>query len=253
MGCENILEGYFKFLRENLIQTEEDGVCQVELPFPIPAGDFIVLSIKNDPQFEKVISDNGYVFEFLFNYGIDLWKLTADSMRVIFDKIRKRYEILTQYNPEIVIKSSEECLPKDIFKMSNIINELTSIKLLITPAPIDVFRQNVVKYFKIKGIRYISDPKINVKIRKEKFTFNLDFLFRRKNTYTKIITSDSIVKEWAVNFDQIKRNSDEDLSLWALYNDQDHLNIPRLEAFLGDYADRILAWSIDKNQFNIFR
>ena len=249
MECEHILEGYFNFLKKNLTEIREKEFCKLELPFPRPAGDFIQLSIKEIPNGGRLISDEGFIFDYLFSYGIDLWKLTADSMKEILSRTIKRYDVQKRHKPDIVIKSSKETLFQDIFRMSNILNELASLKLLVTPAPTDLFRRTVETYFGEKRLKYSSDPKIKIEIQDEPFSFQLDFLFEEKKTYTKIITSDSIVKDWAVNFDQIRKNSEEDLVLWALYNDKDNVKSTRLNAFLGDYADAILAWSVDKRRF----
>lgn len=249
MESENILEGYFNFLKKDLMEIREKEHCKLELPFPRPAGDFIQLSIKELPNGKRLISDEGFIFDYLLSYGIELWKLTADSMKEILSRVINRYRIQTNYKPEIVIKSSKETLFQDIFRMSNILNELASLKLLITPAPINLFRKTVETYFAKKRIKYTSNPNIEIEIQEKPYSFSLDFLFKEKRTYTKIITSDSIVKDWAVNFDQIKRHYEEDVVLWALYNDRDKVDSTKLNAFLGDYADAILVWSIDKRRF----
>jgi len=249
MECDNILEGYFNFLRKNLIEIREKEYCKLELPFPRPAGDFIQLSIKELSNGKRLISDDGFIFDYLFSYGIDLWNLTAYSMKDVLSRCIKRYHIQTKYKPEIVIESSKESLFQEIFRMSNLLNELTSLKLLVTPGTFNLFQKTVETYFTKKRIKYSVNPNIKVKIREKPYSFSLDFQFKEKKTYTKIITSDSIVKDWAVNFDQIKRHYEEDVILWALYNDRDRIDPIRLEAFLGDYSDAILAWSADKRRF----
>lgn len=249
MECENILEGYFNFLKKDLMEIREKEQCKLELPFPRPAGDFIQLSIKDFPNGKHLISDEGFIFDYILSYGINLWELTADSMKDILSRIIKRYHIQTKYKPEIVIESSKKSLFQDIFRMSNILNELASLKLLITPTPFNLFQKTVETYFTEKRIKYSLNSNITVKIQEKPYSFSLDFLFKEKKTYTKIITSNSIIKDWAVNFDQIKKHYEEDVVLWALYNDKDRIDSTRLKAFLGDYADAILAWSVDKRRF----
>lgn len=71
MECENILEGYFNFLKKDLMEIRENEQCKLELPFPRPAGDFIQLSIKEISKGRTLISDDGFIFDYLLSYGID--------------------------------------------------------------------------------------------------------------------------------------------------------------------------------------
>lgn len=129
---------------------------------------------------------------------------------MLFRTIR-RYNVETKYRPDIVIESSKESLFQDIFRMANILNELSSLKLLIMPTSFNLFQRIVETYFNSNRIKFSLNPKIKVKIQRKSYSFSLDFLFNEKKTYTKIITSDSIVKDWAVNFDQIKKHSKKNI------------------------------------------
>jgi len=252
MGCEELLEGYFNFLKKNLLEVKEKEYCKLELPFPKPGGDVIQIGINETLNDMRLISDQGFIFDYLLSYGIDLWGLTSDSMKSVFARLMKRENLLVRFKPEIVIESSLNTLFSDIFRMSIILNELASLRLLVTPTSPDFFRKSVEMYFDDKKIKYISNPRIKLEIKKEPISFSLDFRFIANNTYAKVITSDSIIKNWAVNFDQIKRYSDEDLSLWAIYNDRDNITAKKIEIFLDDYADNIIAWSIDSYKFEKF-
>jgi len=256
MECDNVLDGYFKYLRKDLVELKEKGFCKIELPFPRPAGDSIVLLIEELDKGTFLISDEGFIDDYLFSYAIDLWDLSAKRMSELFLRTKKRYNILAEKKPYIAIESTREELYESIFQMSNIMNELASLTLLVRSGTIDIFRRNVEIYLKENNVSFTEDPKVKITLHGSLYSFPFEFKFQKGNILTKVITSNEIVKDWAVNFDQIKRHYPKESKipkLWALYNDKDKIDIKKVSDFLGDYADQILAWSIDKEKFLQFK
>ena len=256
MNCENLVGGYLDYLKKDLLEVKENGICKLELPFPRPAGDSIVLTIKTEKKDLVLISDDGFMDDYLFSYGIDLWDLSADRMKELFSRLVKRYNIIKNRTPEIAITVKKEDLFHGIFEMSNIMNELSSLKLLVTPSSFDPFRNQVEMYFKEHKIKFDPDRSVKIELHNNPYNFKFEFAFKKFNAYTKIITSNDIVKDWAVNFDQIKKRfitKNRSVELWALYNDKDTVDRKRINDFLDDYADQILAWSKDKELFNKFK
>lgn len=248
MECNKLLEGYFNFLRKDLSEIRQRDYCRLELPFPKPSGDVVVLTIKDIGNDKRLITEEGFVFEYFFTHGIDLWHLTADSMRELLNNIKKRYKTLEKYEPEFAIEVTSNDIFKGIFQMSNIINELISMKLLITPVTKKPFQGTVESFFNKNNLNFKRNPRIELLIRNHTYHLTFDYLFEKSKTYTKVITSTGIIKDWALNFDQIRKHGNN-VKLWALYNDIDGINEDTIYDFLPDYADQVIAWSKDKKKF----
>lgn len=133
MNCKILLEKYFEFLKNNLSLEVKGGIYRLELPFPRPSRDSIVLNIIKLSEENYKITDAGFMDEYLFNYGINLWDLEIEPLKDEFERLKKAYKIISEDSPDIVIIAEKHSLFHQIYEMSELLNELSifsKIKLL---------------------------------------------------------------------------------------------------------------------------
>ncbi len=250
MECQNILINYLNYLKKDLKEIREDTKCEIELPFPKPDGDSVLLSIEKKGD-KFLISDKGFMDEYLFLNGLDLWDL-PDKPKDIFLHLRRTYNIDLRYKPEIVISANKNELYLKIFQLSNIISELSSLKLLTPPITFSYFKTSIKMYLDKNSINYkIDPPRFEFKLHKSDFSFQLDFLFHKNRSYVKLISSDSIIKNWALRFIKLKRYyqlTDKPFQLWVIYNDKDGVKAKDIYKWFGEDMDDAFAWHSDKEK-----
>ena len=254
MECKNILEGYLKFLSKDLIDLEKKGYCEIELPFPKPSGDSIVLKISPSSEGNFLISDDGFMDQFLFNNGLDLWNLSSEKARNAFSYLRKRYRVLSKEKPNVAILSDKDTIYNRLFQMSNVMNELASLKILAPSVQFTYFKQAIVVYFKRKNFEVTYNPEpIKFEWTQQEYSFNLDFLFYKKNIYAKVIASETNITRWALRFNIVKsffETQNKEITLWAIFNDKAGITSDDLFKWFRDSVDETIAWYSQKEKID---
>lgn len=125
-----MLSKYSKYLQNMATRVSEKGEYKMELPFPRPSGESIVLCITEEGD-DYIISDGGFMDTHLFDCGIDLWKLDVDKMKKYFEICRKRYGIVQKYAPSIALSANEKSLFRRIYDMSTVLTILSHFKVLL--------------------------------------------------------------------------------------------------------------------------
>jgi len=252
MQIENLADGYIKFLGKQLIETKEDNIHKFELPFPHPSGDSIILTVTEKQNGEMIISDNGFIDAYLFNYGIDLWKIKQKKIREDFKSLRERYNLILEEAPYLVIKSEKDNLYSRIYEMANLINELASFKLLAPSVQFKYFKQTVKFYFIDKKIDFKENPDtLEFKISENRFSIDLDFLIYKRKAYIKLISSKKKIRYWALNFIKIKeyyRSHNQDLELWTFFNERAGIESNHITKWFGNAVDQVLGWQTEKDK-----
>ena len=135
--CNELTKRYLEYLSKDLKEITHEDYCWIELPFPRPIGDSIFVRIDKIED-GYMLSDHGFMIEYLWHYGLNLWKLEGLAGD-IFDSLKSRYDIVDEGNDgAIKLVSRPERLMARIFQMSNIMNELSFLRLLATPPKVNV-------------------------------------------------------------------------------------------------------------------
>ncbi len=124
MNCKTLLDKYIQYLKNYLSFEEIEGKCQLEIPFPRPSRDSIILKIEKLPDGTYKITDDGFMDEYLFLYGLNLWDLKKKSLKKEFERLKKAYKIILEDSPEIIIIANEDNLLSQIYEMSELLNEI---------------------------------------------------------------------------------------------------------------------------------
>lgn len=122
-----IKEGYLKLLKKYSTLSKEKDSYYLGLPFPLPSGDQIKISIKKADDTHFFLSDDGFMDEYFFAHGQDLWDLTKTSMKEIFNQLIKRHDILKKFKTEIVIKVPNNKLSFFLYEFSELLSELSHL------------------------------------------------------------------------------------------------------------------------------
>ena len=252
MESKSLTEGYFKYLGKELIETKSDNIYEFEIPFPRPSGDSIILRIIQKANGDYLISDNGFMDAYLFGYGINLWKAREKNIRERVRFLIKRYNLVLNETPYLVIKAKEVDLYSKIYKMSNLINDIESLKLFAPPVQFKYFRTSVRVYFKEKRVSFKENPKnIEFTLSRNDFSFNLDFLLYNKNAYIKLITTERMIRYWALNFIKVKEyysKQGENIELWTIFNDRAGIASDEIYKWFSESVDQVIGWNSDKEK-----
>lgn len=244
MECQNIIENYLNYLKKDLRELRNESQCNIDLPFPKPDGDSVAISIVKKGS-NYLISDKGFMDEYLFLNGLDLWDL-PDKPNDIFLHLRRTYKIKSNRKPEIVIEANPDDLYLKIYQLSNVINELSSLRLLTTPVAFSYFKTSIRIYLDKHRVNYKINPnKFEFKLHKSSFSFQLDFLFYKNNAYVKLISSDSIIKDWAIRFVKLRRYyklKGKSIKLWVIYNDKDGVKPKEINRWFEEDIDNSFGW-----------
>ena len=191
---------------------------------------------------------------YLFGYGINLWKAREKNIKERFKFLIKRYNLVLNETPYLVIKAKEVDLYSKIYKMSNLINDIESLKLFAPPVQFKYFRTNVRIYFKEKKVSFTENPKnIEFTISRNDFSFNLDFLLYNKKTYIKLISTERMVHYWALNFIKVKeyyKKQEEKIELWTIFNDKTGIASDEIYKWFGKSVDQVIGWYSDRKKLD---
>lgn len=252
MECTEILDNYIKFLSRNLIELKEKGYCEIGLPFPKPNGDSIILRIVKLSEDIYLISDEGFMDMFLFENGLDLWKLSSEKASDTFKYLRKRYGIKNSGKPYIVIEATKENLYERIFEMSNIMNELASLKLLTHSIQFDYFKDTVKLFFEKNRLNFKYKPdRLQFEWSEQNYSFDLDFLYYKKELFIKLLSSKTIIKSWALNFRIIKEfyeTQNQDIILWTIFNEKAGITSEKIQKWFQNSVDNVIGWYTQKER-----
>ena len=249
MECNKFIGEYIKYISKGLKEIEKNNSCLIELPFPRPSGDSVFIKISKNNNNTYVLSDQGFMDEYLFHYGMNLWDLSK-SADEIFTQLRRRYKIpLNNKSPEILLFSSKSDINKKIFQMSNIISELASLRFLAQPVQFDLFKAKVKFFCQNNKLNFKEEPNISFQIDSENYQFQFDFLFYKNNVFVKLLKKRRI-RHWALNFRVIKeyQGNNGAPKLVAFYSDKEDVDKNLIKKWFGTHIDGIFNFNKEKIQ-----
>ncbi len=91
----------------------------------------------------------------------------------------------------------------------------------------------------------------NFELKGSRFSFQLDFLFYKNQTFAKIISSDSIIKDWALQFIKLRRYfrmNNSPIQLWVIYNDKEGVKAKDINKLFGPDMEDSFGWYSDRER-----
>lgn len=135
---------------------------------------------------------------------------------------------------------------------SDNIYDFESLKFFAPPVQFKYFRASVKVYFKERKVSFKKNPKnIEFTLYRNDFSFNLDFLLYNRNAYVKLITTERMVRYWALNFIKVKeyyRKQGENIELWTIFNDRAGIASEEIYKWFSESVDQVIGWYSDKEK-----
>ena len=136
--------------------------------------------------------------------------------------------------------------------MSNIMNELASLKLLTPSVQFDYFKETVKLFFEKNKLEFRYKPdRLQFEWSEQNYSFDLDFLYYKKEIYIKLLSSKTIIKSWALNFRIIKEfyeTQNQDIILWTISNEKAGITSEKIQKWFQNSVDNVIGWYNQKER-----
>ena len=239
--CEQLVNEYINWLRQNITVATIDEVCEITTPFLDRHNDYLQIYVLQENG-RYVLSDDGYILSDLRMSGVEV---NTESRQQILDTILAGLGVSRDGN-ELRVNAQKHNLTE---KKHNLIQAMLAVNDMFMVARARVFsffREDVEQFLNLHNIRFISSVSFRGKTG---YTHHFDFAIppssQRPERILKTINNptrdniSSMIFSWNDARDSRPANAEA----YAVLNDTDRTISEDALSALGSYRIIPMSWS----------
>lgn len=243
MECNNIIEEYLKWIKDNtIVKTIDDGkVCSISTPFLDRHNDHMdIYIINNDGSF--ILTDDGYTISDLKMSGFEINTPKRENiLKTTLSGFGVKYR-----DEELFIEANKNNIGQ---KKHALIQSMLAVNDMFNLAQETIhslFKEDVELFFKTNNIFFTKDLKISGR---SGFDHNIDFLVpASKKLPERLIKAVNNPKKDTIlsaimAFNDIREIRTNETKNFVLYNDMDKGVSKEIISALKNYEVNYIPWS----------
>lgn len=240
--CQNLVDRYSKWVRENIDTRTIDGSCRIVTPFLDRHRDYIEVFVEQRPSGHLLISDDAATINDLHTSGLSL---TGDRRNEEVDAILHRFGVQRAEN-ELRVEATEETFAQRKHDLLQAVLAVSDLHVMAQSTVAATFADDVAAYLEAREVRMTRDLKLTgLSGLDESFDFVIPRSTRRPERVIKAISDPNRSNFVSLMFawQDVRHTRQEDAQAYAIINDlhrsasQEHLNA------LGTYKISPVLWS----------
>lgn len=243
MDCNNIIEEYLKWIKDNtIVKSIDDGkICSISTPFLDRHNDHLEIYIlNNDGNF--ILTDDGYTISDLKMSGFEINTPKRENiLKTTLSGFGVKYK-----DDEIFIEANKNNLGQ---KKHSLIQSMLAVNDMFNLAQetiYSLFKEDVELYLRANNIFFTKDLKISGR---SGFDHNIDFIVPASNSKPERLIKavnnpkkDTILSA-IMAFNDIKEIRDNGTRNYVLFNDIDKNATKDVISALDNYEVNYIPWS----------
>lgn len=250
--CERLVQQYVEWVKAGLVVERQGEICVITSPFLDRHHDYLQIYIDHTDE-GLLLSDDGYTLRDLKISGLEI-----DTER--------REEALNQairpYGVEVVgdelrLTATERDFPQKKHDMIQAMLAVGDLIHLARETVVQVFKEDVAKYLREGGIRYLPDVKLlGISGLYHSFDFAVPASEEKAERFIKAVNNpnrENIV-DTLFSWQEVRSSRPTKSTMVAVLNDEAHPRInPDNLAALGKYDIQVIRWTQRNNMIGVLR
>jgi len=240
---KNFIENYLEWIRKNVFLTKlAEGKWLIETPFLDRHNDYIEIYIISKKNENYLLTDDGYTLSDLKSAGMEI---SSPKRKELFSTALNGLGIkFSEKTKELYIETDLVEIGKNKHKLMQAMLIVNDMFMLSEPNVATLFKEDVIKYFRKKGIPFNYDVKIvGTSAYEHNIDITLPIIKNRPETFIKVInTPIKSNAELAIFILNDIRQVRKEIKTTIIYNDGEKVQRGFTEA-ISAYNIQSIAWS----------
>jgi hypothetical protein len=253
MDCQEVIESYLRWIRDNTVVTraDEGEMCVISTPFLDRHNDHLDVFLTKSNGIVK-ISDDGYTMSDLRMSGLEINSPKRES---ILRTTLNGFGVKLGENDELYVEATQQTVGQKKHYLLQAILAVNDMFNLAQESIFSLFKEDVELYFKSHDVIYSKDIKLSGK---SGFDHNIDFLSpsRRQNPERLVKAVNTPKKDqvtsaiWA--FNDISQARDAPTRNIVIYNDTEKTVPASVVDAMTAYEIMAIRWSAREQHLEDF-
>lgn len=242
MTCEQVVEQYIQWLRDNSTVRDVEGICEITTPFLDRHNDHLVIYVKRQGD-QFVLTDDGYVLADLEQSGVEI---TTERRRSLLNTILNGFGVQQNDAGELFVVAQVSNLPQKKHNLMQAMLAVGDMFAMARDVVLSLFAEDVERWLRSKQIRFTPQVKIPGK---STFDHTINVLIpasaKAPERLARVVnraTRDQ-VQSLLFSVSDIQPVRSVPFKAYLIFNDEEQPLSPEANTALANYEINAIPWS----------